>query len=58
MKIHLVDGTYELFRANFAMPSIKSPDGVEVGAVRGLAQTLLLLTRQDDVTHIAVAATR
>lgn len=55
MKIHLVDGTYELFRANFAMPSIKSPGEVEVGAIRGLVQTLISLTRQDDVTHIAVA---
>ena len=55
MKIHLVDGTYELFRAYFAMPSISAPDGRPVGAVRGLIQTLLLLLRQDDVTHIAIA---
>ncbi len=55
MKIHLVDGTYELFRAHFAMPSISAPDGRPVGAVRGLIQTLLLLLRQDDVTHIAIA---
>ena len=43
MKIHLVDGTFELFRAYFALPSISSPDGREVGAVRGLVQTLLIL---------------
>ena len=55
MKIHLVDGTYELFRAYFALPSISAPDGREVGAVRGLIQTLLTLLRQPDVTHVAVA---
>ncbi len=43
MKIHLVDGTYELFRAYFAQPSRQAPDGREVGAVRGLMQTLLHL---------------
>ena len=55
MKVHLVDGTYELFRAYFALPSIAAPDGREVGAVRGLVQTLLTLLRQPDVTHVAVA---
>ena len=55
MKIHLVDGTYELFRAYFALPSIAAPDGREVGAVRGLVQTLITLLRQEDVTHVAVA---
>ena len=55
MKIHLVDGTYELFRAYFAMPKIKTADGQPVGAVRGLIQTLLVLLRQDDVTHVACA---
>ena len=55
MKIHLVDGTFELFRAYFALPSISAPDGREVGAVRGLIQTLLTLLRQPDVTHIACA---
>ena len=55
MKLHLVDGTYELFRAHFAMPPLSSPDGRPVAAVRGLVQTLLLLLRQPDVTHIACA---
>lgn len=55
MKIHLVDGTYELFRAYFAMPSIAAPDGRPVGAVRGLIQTLLVLLRQSDVTHVGCA---
>ena len=55
MKLHLVDGTYELFRAHFAMPPLSSPDGRPVAAVRGLVQTLLLLLRQPDVTHVACA---
>ena len=55
MKIHLVDGTYELFRAYFAQPSRAAPDGREVGAVRGLVQTLLALLRQVDITHVACA---
>ena len=55
MKIHLVDGTYELFRAHFGAPAATAPDGRPVGAVRGLVQTLLALLRQDDVTHVACA---
>ncbi len=55
MKIHLVDGTYELFRAYFAMPKSLGPAGQPTGAVRGLIQTLLVLLRQDEVTHIACA---
>ena len=55
MNLHLIDGTYELFRAHFALPSLKAPDGRDVAAVRGLAQTLLLLLRPPAVTHIGVA---
>ncbi len=45
-RLFLVDATYELFRAFFAQPSRKSPDGREVGAVRGLLSTLLVLSRE------------
>lgn len=55
MPLHLIDGTYELFRAHFALPSLKAPDGREVGAVRGLVQTLLLLLRQPGVAYVGVA---
>ena len=55
MKVHLVDGTYELFRSHFGVPPASAPDGRPVGAVRGLIQTLLALLRQDDVTHVACA---
>ncbi len=55
MNLHLLDGTYELFRAYYGLPSIKSPDGREVAATRGLIQTLLVMLRQEDVTHVACA---
>ena len=55
MKVHLVDGTYELFRTHFGAPPTHAPDGRPVGAVRGLIQTLLVLLRQPDVTHVACA---
>src|SRR5712691_4477818 len=55
MKVHLVDGTYELFRAHFGAPSATSPDGREVGATRGLLRSLLGLLTSPDVTHVACA---
>ncbi|MEZ6186619.1 MAG: 5'-3' exonuclease H3TH domain-containing protein [Planctomycetota bacterium] len=55
MKVHLVDGTFELFRCFFGAPRATVADGREVGAVRGLLQTLAALLRQDDVSHVAVA---
>lgn len=55
MKVHLVDGTYELFRSHFGAPPKKSPDGREVGATLGLMRSLLLLLNSPEVTHVAVA---
>lgn len=55
MKVHLVDGTYELFRSYFALPPIQAPDGRPVGAVRGIVQSLLYLLREDQVTHVGCA---
>ena len=55
MKVHLIDGTYELFRAFFAVPAAKSPSGGEVSAVRGLVRTLISLLGQPGVTHVACA---
>lgn len=55
MKLHLVDGTYELFRAHFGAPARQAPDGREVGAARGVVETLLVLLRAPDTTHVAVA---
>lgn len=53
--LHLVDGTYELFRAYFAVPSSQTDQGVEVGATRGLLRTLYALLRSPGVTHIGCA---
>ena len=55
MKIHLVDGTYELFRAHFGAPPKKAPDGREVGATLGLLRSLMMLLSDPKVTHVAVA---
>jgi len=53
--VHLIDGTYELFRAHFGAPSSPAPDGAEVGATRGLLRSLQALLREPGVTHVAVA---
>jgi 5'-3' exonuclease len=55
MKVHLIDGTYELFRAYFGSPEAQMPGGGEIGAVRGLMRSLLALLAEPDVTHAAVA---
>lgn len=55
MNVHLIDGTYELFRAYYAVPSARSASGAEVGAVRGLARSLLALLREPGVSHVAIA---
>jgi 5'-3' exonuclease len=54
VKVHLVDGTYELFRHFFAVPSRRTPDGREVGATRGVLSSLLQLL-EDGATHVGVA---
>lgn len=55
VKLHLVDGTFELFRAHFGAPPAFASDGTPVGAVRGLLRSLHALLREDGVTHVAVA---
>ena len=55
MKIHLVDGTYELFRNHFGAPPKTAPDGQEVGATLGLLRSLLMLLQSPEVTHVGVA---
>ncbi|HWL88105.1 MAG TPA: 5'-3' exonuclease H3TH domain-containing protein [Polyangiaceae bacterium] len=54
-RVHLVDATYELFRAWFAVPSSRLSDGTEVGATRGVLSTLLKLVQTDGATHVACA---
>ncbi len=55
MKIHLIDGTYELFRSHFGAPPKKAPDGKEVGATLGLLRSLYMLLTNPEVTHVACA---
>ena len=55
MQIHLIDGTYELFRAYFGAPGATGQDGAEVGATRGILRSLLALLREDGVSHVACA---
>lgn len=55
MNVHLVDGTFELFRCYFGAPKATAPNGAEVGGTRGILRTLLSLLRQDGVTHVGVA---
>lgn len=55
MKLHLVDGTYELFRSYFGAPPAKGAGGREVGATRGLVRSLLKLLREEGGTHVGVA---
>jgi 5'-3' exonuclease len=55
MKVHLIDGTYELFRNHFGAPPKKAPNGREVGATLGLLRSLLMMLQSDGVTHVAVA---
>ncbi len=55
MKIHLVDGTYELFRSFYGAPGKKALDGREIGATLGLLKSLLSLISKSGATHIACA---
>ena len=54
MQVFLIDGTYELFRYYYALPSARGADGVEVAAVRGVVGSVLGLVNSG-VTHLAVA---
>ena len=54
MDVHLVDGTYELFRHYYALPSARDTDGREVAAVRGVLASVLGMIK-DGASHIAVA---
>jgi 5'-3' exonuclease len=55
VRIYLVDGTYELFRAYFAWPSSKGNVGQEVAAAKGVLSTLRRLVATPGVTHVACA---
>ena len=54
MKVHLVDGTYELFRHFFGAPPHRNEAGQEVAAVRGVVGSVLQL-HEEGATHVGVA---
>jgi 5'-3' exonuclease len=54
MQVHLIDGTYELYRSYFGAPKAQR-GGREIGAVRGLLRSLLGLLRNPECTHVAIA---
>jgi len=54
MDVHLIDGTYELFRHFYAVPSARDANGLEIGAVRGVVGSVLGLINRG-ATHIGVA---
>lgn len=54
MEVHLIDGTYELFRHYYALPGYTDKLGREVGAVRGVLNSMLTLL-EEGATHVGVA---
>jgi 5'-3' exonuclease len=57
--VHLVDATYELFRAHYApRPPVKGRDGILLSGVSGLVQQLLYLLREEGATHVGCATDR
>jgi 5'-3' exonuclease len=54
MDVHLIDGTYELFRHFYAMPSAKDASGQEIAAVRGVLASVLSMIERG-ATHLGVA---
>src|SRR4030088_2700616 len=54
MDVHLIDGTYELFRYFYAVPKVTDTNGQEIGAVRGVLHSVLSMIERG-ATHIGVA---
>jgi len=54
MRVFLVDGTYELFRHYFGVPSHRTADGAEVAATRGVLGSVLGML-EGGATHLGVA---
>jgi 5'-3' exonuclease len=59
VQLHLVDATYELFRAHYApRPPVRGRDGVLLSGVSGLVEQLCYLLREEGATHVACATDR
>ena len=56
MRLHLLDGTYELFRAHFGRKDkVPGPEGADIRATLGILESTLALLREPDVTHLAAS---
>ena len=55
MQVHLLDATYELFRAHFGRPPHAGADGEPAAATLGVVESVLALLREDGVTHLGCA---
>lgn len=56
MRLHLLDGTYELFRAHFGRKdTVLASDGSDIRATHGIIESTLSLLREPDVTHLAAS---
>jgi 5'-3' exonuclease len=59
VRLHLVDATYELFRAHYApRPPVLGRDGIPLSGVSGLVEQLLYLLREEGATHVGCATDR
>jgi 5'-3' exonuclease len=59
IRVHLVDATYELFRAHFSpRPPVLGRDGIVLSGVSGLVEQLLYLLREQGATHVGCATDR
>jgi len=59
VQVHLVDATYELFRAHYApRPPVLGRDGVNLSGVSGVVDQLLYMLREEDATHVGCATDR
>src|SRR5262245_8961065 len=54
MEVYLIDGTYELFRHFFAVPSLKDAHGQEIGAARAVVNSVRRMI-DEGATHIGIA---
>jgi 5'-3' exonuclease len=55
MELHLIDGTYELFRAFYGAPKRRAPSGREVGGTYGITAATLAMLAESGATHVAAA---
>jgi 5'-3' exonuclease len=53
--VHLLDGTYELFRSHFGAPPRQTPEGWEIGATYGVVASTISLLSEEGVTHVGAA---